>query len=92
MLAAGTTAPTESAYLWPCNLQAWTSWCAVQTQWRVGTAGATGLDYAGVRAYLDEQGAAHGSDERRDIWVGICAAERATLDVWAEQSRQNKQG
>lgn len=26
---------------------------AVRTQWRNGFAGATGLDYAGVRAYMD---------------------------------------
>lgn len=48
-------------------------------------AGATGLDYAGVRAYLDEQGlAAH---ERREVFAGIQACERATLSAWAEQKQ-----
>lgn len=47
-------------------------------------AGATGLDYAGVRAYLDEQPDIE-RDARPDIFRGIQAAERATLDVWADQ-------
>ena len=47
--------------------------------------GATGLCYAGVRAYLDELG--HTGPERRDIWLGIQAAERATLDARAEQAK-----
>lgn len=92
MQAASSQATTHEAYLWPCNVPAWNCWCAVQTQWRTGAAGATGLDYAGVRAYLDEQGIASGSDQRRDIFTGICAAERATLEVWAEQAEENKQG
>lgn len=61
----------------------------MQTQWRVGMAGQTGLDYAGVRAYLDEAGV-HG-DERADAWRGICAAEGATLHVVAEQRRKDEE-
>jgi len=72
--------------LWPCNVQAWTIWTALQTQWRVGTNGATGLDYAGVRAFLDEH--ALQGDERRHIFACVCAAERTTLDAWAEKSKQ----
>lgn len=64
-------------------MQAWDCWHSVQTQWRVGPAGATGLDYAGVRAYLDEAGLQ--GDERREVWDCIRAAELATLSVWAEQ-------
>lgn len=48
-------------------------------------AGREGLDYAGVRAYLDEAGLC--GDERRSIFTGIQAAETATLEVWAEQRR-----
>ena len=61
---------------------AWNAWQSVQTQWRTGMGGATGLDYAGVRAYLDEIDL--GAD-RRDVFAGIQACERATLDVWSEQ-------
>lgn len=65
-------------------MQAWECWQGVNTQWRVGMAGPTGLDYAGVRAFLDEQDI-EGPDARRDIWRGIQAAERATLEVWADR-------
>lgn len=78
--------PSEhTAYLWPDNVQAWNCWQGCQTQWRVGMAGPTGLDYAGVRAYLDEQAIEGGADGRRDIFRGIQAAEGATLEVWAER-------
>lgn len=46
--------------------------------------GATGLDYAGVRAYLDEQGLQ--GEERRDIFDGIRAAESATREAWREKN------
>lgn len=77
------------AYLWPDNVLAWNCWQGVQTQWRVGMGGATGLDYAGVRAFLDEQQLA--GDERREVFAGIQACERATLDVWAEQREREQQ-
>lgn len=48
--------------------------------------GATGLDYAGVRAYLDECGLS--GRKRRNAWLGIVAAERATLDGWANKKKE----
>jgi hypothetical protein len=75
-------------YLWPDNLLAWRCWQGVQTQWRVGMGGATGLDYAGVRAFLDEQDLQR--DERREVFAGIQACERATLEVWAEQREREQ--
>lgn len=74
----------QTLYLWPCNVPAWNAWNAVQTQWRTGMAGATGLDYAGVRAWLELAGPEN-PDERRDVFNGIRACESATLAVWAEQ-------
>lgn len=74
----------RTLYLWPCNVPAWQAWQAVRTQWRVGAGGATGLDYAGVRAELDETGPPTGTPARRDLWAGIKACEAATLDAWAE--------
>ena len=79
----------RAAYLWPDNVRAWNCWQGVQTQWRVGMGGATGLDYAGVRAFLDEQDLQR--DERREVFAGIQACERATLDVWAEQREREQQ-
>ena len=80
--------PERVAYLWPDNVRAWSCWQGVQTQWRVGMGGATGLDYAGVRAFLDEQDLQR--DERREVFAGIQACERATLDVWAEQRERDE--
>lgn len=58
----------------------------MQTQWRTGMAGATGLDYAGVAAYLDEQRLRR-PRQRREIFDGIRACEAATLQAWAEQRK-----
>lgn len=74
----------REVYLWPCNVDAWRCWLDVQTQWRVGMGGRTGLDYAGVRAYLDEAQPA----DRAGAFRGICACERAVLDVWAENREE----
>ena len=92
MLAAqgNRTGPDDVAYLWPCNLGTWAAWCAVQTQWRHGPGGPTGLDYTAVRAWLDEQGHPAGP-ERADTFAGICAAERATLEAWAEKRQRDEQ-
>ena len=46
-------------------------------------AGATGLDYAGVRAWLLDSGLSDA--ERADVWAGIQACELATLGAWAER-------
>jgi len=51
--------------------------------------GPTGLDYAGVCTHLDELGLV--GDERRDIYAGLRAAERASLEAWAEKAKHEKQ-
>lgn len=80
--------PDELAYLWPCNVAAWGIWCDLQTQWLHGMAGRTGLNYAGVRAHLDEIGLV--GDERREVYACIRAAEVATLEVHAELAEQER--
>lgn len=91
MLAASAEPEQELHYLWPCNVAAWGVWCDVQTQWVRDQGYPTGLNYSGVRAHLDELGLAPG-DERRDIYAGIRAAERATLDARAErEAKEPKQ-
>jgi hypothetical protein len=70
-------------HLWPENVLAWNHWKEVETQWRVGMAGATGLDYAGVRAWLLEAGLTDA--ERLDVFRGIKACERGTLEAWADR-------
>jgi len=78
----------RTEYLWPCNVRAWQHWQGVQTQWRTGMSGATGLDYAGVHAYLQTMVKSH--KQRQTIFDGIQAAERATLAVWREQAERDK--
>jgi hypothetical protein len=81
-------APDERIeYLWPDNLDGWNAWMGVQTQWRTGMAGATGLDYSGVRAWLEVM---HPKKRHRELLQGIQACERATLDVWAEQREREE--
>lgn len=75
-------------YLWPDNLPAWHAWQSVQSQWRVGMGGATGLDYTGVQACLRLQG--HRGAALRELFAGIQACERATLEAWAE-AREREQ-
>lgn len=69
--------------MWPDNVAAWHAWLEVQTQWRHSMAGATGLCYAGVRAYLDEEGV--DGEDRRHVWQCIRAAEREVLHLAAER-------
>lgn len=73
----------DIVYLWPECVEVWGFWQQLQTQWRTGMAGATGLDYAAVRAYLDEQGIEPGS-QRREIFACLQACESATLKAWED--------
>jgi len=50
--------------------------------------GSTGLDYAGVRVYLDELHLS--GEERTDVWNGIRAAERGTLEGWHAKAQLQK--
>ncbi len=83
--------PAEQVlYLWPDNVDTWAHWLALQTQWRSsGMGGRTGLDYAGVRAYLSETGLT--GELRADVWRGILACERGALEGWAERDRKQPQ-
>lgn len=72
-------------YLWPCNVKVWALWQQVQTQWRVGVGGATGLDYAGVQAHLRAIGL-RGKHYSR-AWRCIRACEAGSLEGWAEKRR-----
>lgn len=86
-IGAAPAASATEVYLWPCNVQAWECWCDLQTQWRTGVAGATGLDYAAVLAYLRDVAALRG-DERAQVFHCLRAAEREVLALWAEQRQR----
>lgn len=78
----------EVCHLWPENLLSWECWHAVQTQWRIGMGGATGLDYAAVLAYLKDGKGLPGK-ERREVFGLIQLCERETLQVWAEKRERD---
>lgn len=84
-MAAASQQDVQTGWLWPDNVRTWSCWQALQSQWRVGATGrATGLDYAGVRAWLlDEEPK---RDKRAEIWRGIQACERAVMEVAAEKA------
>jgi len=73
--------------LWPENVKTFNIWGQLQTQWRVGAAGATGLDYTAVTAYLrDVVGI-----KKKDLlerFEEIRAMEIATLNEWAKQQEK----
>lgn len=77
-------------HLWPENVVAWQCWRAIQTQWRVGMSGPTGLDYQGVSAFLDRQRMER--DEACEVFQLLQACELVTLEVWSEQrERQGRE-
>jgi hypothetical protein len=80
--------PVDVEYLWPDNVRTWECWMSVQTQWRAGMAGATGLDYAGVRSALAIQGVR--GAELREVFAGIQAAELATLSAWSAKRAERE--
>lgn len=82
---------SETFWLWPENAESFAVWQSLQTQWRVGMDGPTGMDYAGVRAYLDECGPGPG-EERRALFASIRACEHATLRAWGEQREKQDAG
>ncbi len=77
-------------FLWPECVDFWEVWMQLQTQWRTGAMGATGLDYAGVRVWLDEV-TRFDPDERRELWQCIQACESATLVAWADRRERDEQ-
>lgn len=72
----------DAFVLWPENVPAVQLWLDAATQWRVGMAGATGLDYAAVEALLRINGIR--GDQRRELFADLRIMEGATLRAWGE--------
>ena len=75
------------AWLWPENERAWRLWLQVQTQWRVGLDGKTGLDYAGVRACMALRRIP--TRYQRRLFELVHAMELAALGVWREARKRD---
>jgi hypothetical protein len=76
--------PDDVCYLWPCNARAFNVWQRIQTQWRTGMSGRTGLDWCAVDLYLSTLGSVR-PKARAELWAGLRAMEGAALQAWAEQ-------
>lgn len=74
----------DVCYLWLVNVEVFMLWRNLQTQWRVGAAGITGLDYTAVLAYLRGIGGLK-PKQITEAFPALQAMERATLNAIAEQ-------
>lgn len=78
--------PNQPPELWPCNATAVRVFCAMQTQWRVGMAGATGLDYAALPTVLDMLGMSFvDASHRQKTFSKVQTLEREFLAAWAKK-------
>lgn len=75
-------------YLWPESVASWNAFLELQTQWRTGMGGPTGLDYTAVLAHLAES--VPRKADRRSVYSGVRACERATLAEWARQRAEQR--
>lgn len=69
---------------WPDNESAYFMFAALQTQWRVGMAGATGLDYAAFPVVLRMHGVP--KSEWQALMADMPVMEMAALMAMAERS------
>lgn len=74
-------------HLWPENWPVWRLWRDLETQWRAGMAGATGLDYSVAWLLIEQR--FRRRDRRLVLWL-VQAMEEATLHEWSEQRPATK--
>jgi hypothetical protein len=73
-------------YLWPENVQSWTFFNAVSTQWVIGMGGVVGLNYPAVKVVRDAW-----QIRRKDwprLFSDVQVMERATLAAWREKKKK----
>jgi hypothetical protein len=70
---------TDVVEIWPENVQAYELFCAMDTQWRIGMAGPTGLDYAALPMALRMIGAAR--VDWQQLMADIRVMESAALQA-----------
>lgn len=87
LVLEGSVPQAPAFHLLPDNVEVFNLFNQVQTQWRHGMAGPTGLDYAGVRASPAFRSIA--SKEREPTFEAVCIMERAWLDAAAEVRAEN---
>lgn len=83
--------PTPTFYLWPESVAAFAFWRTLQSQWRHGMDGPTGLDYSGVWAVLNNTVQQR---QRKALFEDITHLEAGALQGMAQlraerESQQN---
>lgn len=72
--------------IWPENLPAFDLFSSVLTQWRVGMAGPTGLDYAALPAVMDMLGCTN----RRELFADLQVMESEALRCFSDGRQQHE--
>lgn len=70
---------------WPENIDSLNLFIALQTQWRIGMSGATGLDYPAVFATLDRLHRDKTDARRDELFADMQIMEAAALKKMAEK-------
>ena len=68
--------------VWECNADAFYVFESMATQWRVGMAGATGLDYAAMPVVMDMVGVER--KRRPEVFASVRIMETEALATMAE--------
>lgn len=66
----------------PDNVKAFETFADCATQWRVGFAGRTGLDYTAVKTVMD----INGVEDMKDTLWRVRVIETSALNTWAESN------
>jgi hypothetical protein len=74
--------PEEEFAIWPENWQVFDIFLSMQTQWRMGMKGPTGLDYAALESLFRMNGIRR--SQQRDHLEAMQIMERAALKAMAE--------
>ncbi len=80
--------------IWPENHLAWRLFCDLSTQWRIGMAGATGLDYTPLMHLLNIECRDHDGQPDlplwRDTFDALRVIEAAALDEMRTQAAEKQ--
>ena len=71
--------------VWECNADAFYVFESMATQWRVGMAGATGLDYAAMPVVMDMVGIK--KKDRTEVFASVRIMEQEALATMAENRK-----
>lgn len=71
---------------WPENAAAFRVFRSMETQWRTGFHGATGLDYTALPAVMRFSGIV--ASEEQTVFEGVRAMELEALSIFAERRRR----